>query len=50
MSERAPINARCGACGHVWAVCYLPMQLDKAAALMKAARCPMCGGGKVFVA
>ncbi len=49
-SERQPFNGRCGECDHVWPVCYLPMQLDLAAKAMKSARCPMCGGGKVFIA
>ncbi len=48
--ERQPFNGRCGACDHVWTVCYIPMQLGVAAKMMQAARCPMCGGGKVFVA
>ena len=35
-----PVNAHCPTCDHEWIVCYLPMPLDTAAALMMAAKCP----------
>jgi hypothetical protein len=44
------INAKCGACGHVWRVCDLPQPLTKAARLMKAARCPKGCASQVFLA
>lgn len=38
------ITAQCsdGACKHRWIVAYLPMELIKAAELMKRAACPKC--------
>ena len=35
-----PQAAHCSACGHSWIVAYLPMPLERFAALGKAARCP----------
>lgn len=41
-----PVVAHCPTCEHDWTVCYLPMPIDTAAALMKAARCPKgCSAG-----
>lgn len=46
MSEdRKPFCAKCSKCSHCWPAAYLPMQIDAAAKLMKAARCPNCGNG-----
>lgn len=44
MADPQTVTARCGdqACGFEWVVCYLPMELDKAAMLMKRAACPKC--------
>lgn len=47
---KKPLRGKCGHCAHVWTVAYLPMRLDKAAALMAAARCPNCAGETIFVA
>ncbi len=49
---KTPWNVRCGAaeCGHVWPVAYLPMPIDLVAKVAKGARCPLCGGSKVFCA
>lgn len=45
------LNAKCGACDCVFLVAYLPMDLEKAAQLMKRAACPSCGETKrIFVA
>lgn len=43
--ERKPFWAKCTGCSHCWPAAYLPMALDAAARLMKAAKCPMCGKG-----
>jgi hypothetical protein len=40
--ERKPMHAKCGPCGHIWPIAYLPMDADKVARIMKGARCPMC--------
>jgi hypothetical protein len=45
MTGRRPFNVRCGACSHEWAPFYLPMELATCAAMLKSARCPMCGNG-----
>lgn len=39
---RKPFNARCGRCGHVWALLYTPMPLADAARVMANATCPSC--------
>lgn len=43
--SRAPMNVRCGACDHVWAVAYMPMEVSQLARIIRAARCPNCGAG-----
>ncbi len=40
------LNGRCGGCGHVFIVAHLPMDMEKAAGLMKRAACPKCGETK----
>jgi hypothetical protein len=49
---KTPSWLRCGACGHMWILMYLPMPMDTAARVMKAAHCPMCGQNakKLFIA
>lgn len=44
--ERKAFWAKCGTCSHCWPICYLPMEVMKAAALMKSAACPSCGERK----
>jgi hypothetical protein len=44
--ERKPFWGKCSKCLHCWAIAYLPMELGKAAKLMKAASCPKCGEHK----
>lgn len=44
------LRGRCGGCGHVWVVAYLPMDVVSLAKLARGAACPMCAGSKVFVA
>jgi hypothetical protein len=43
-------NARCGTCNFVWPVVQLPMELERAARLMKQARCPRGCDDKVYLA
>ena len=44
------MQGRCGTCGGVFDVVALPLELGKAANVMKARcrYCPWCGGHKVF--
>lgn len=44
--ERKPQWVKCGACSHHWIAMYMPMEVEKAALLMKRATCPMCGEAK----
>lgn len=44
------LRGSCGECDHVWTIAWLPMPLEKAAELMKGARCPKCACATVFVA
>jgi hypothetical protein len=49
--ERQAFWAKCGACAHCWPVFYLPMDVEKAAKLMRHSICPNCGESKqIFVA
>lgn len=50
MADRRPLHVKCDACWHIWVVLYLPMEMLRAAAVMKGAACPMCGERKVFLA
>ncbi len=45
-SRNVQIVVRCGACEHRWALAFLPMPLDKAAAVVKRATCPACAETK----
>lgn len=49
---RRPVDLRCGDCRHVWTGAYLPMEVSRFAALIAAARCPMCGANsrRIFMA
>ena len=38
-------RARCRECDWIWDVVALPMPIEKAAHVIGAARCPMCGNG-----
>ncbi|NGO50461.1 hypothetical protein [Allomesorhizobium camelthorni] len=49
MSDKA-LWAKCKECSHVWAVAYLPMELEKVAKLALAARCPKCASASIAVA
>lgn len=41
----------CEPCKHTWIIAYLPMEMARAATLMKSARCPKCGEkNKIMVA
>lgn len=40
------LYGKCHSCSEVFLVARLPMQLDKAAKLMKRAACPTCGETK----
>ncbi len=42
MSERRPALFHCHPCGHVWPALWTPLEMSKAAKLMKAG-CPKCG-------
>lgn len=43
--KKTPFNGRCGGCGHVWTIAYIPMELTKFSTITKAAKCPMCATG-----
>lgn len=47
---KKPFWGRCDHCGHCWPIAWLPMEAHLAAQLMIKARCPQCGGAKIFVA
>lgn len=50
MSERKPFAVKCTGCGHLWALFYTPLELGRAANLMKGAKCPSCEGGPKGIA
>lgn len=50
VAPASTVNAKCPICGHQWIVAYLPMYLEAAARLMKAAACPKCGDDKPVIA
>ena len=37
---------KCGPCAHVWIAMHLPMEMSKAATIMKRLCCPKCGETK----
>lgn len=41
-AQRTPHMCRCGRCGHVWTLCYLPLAADLFTRVAKRATCPMC--------
>lgn len=43
VTERHPFYGKCGDCGHIWPVIYLPMDMRLAAKIMGSACCPKCG-------
>ena len=43
MPTKNAVHGRCEGCGHEWVIVYLPMELGKAARVMKRACCPACG-------
>lgn len=43
MSAKTELRVRCGDCDHRWVAVYLPMEMSKAAQIMKRACCPACG-------
>lgn len=45
-----PLWGKCTGCGHCWPVCYLPLEMGKAAKLMAKAACPKGGSEKVTIA
>lgn len=44
------LKGRCGACDHIFIVAHLPMDLGKAAKLMRRAACPKCASTEIFAA
>jgi len=46
--SRAEMWVTCPPCKYTWIVAYLPMEMAKAARVMKAAHCPKCGEKKVL--
>jgi hypothetical protein len=43
VSERRPVAVRCVPCSQRWVALYLPMEMTKAAELLKGLHCPNCG-------
>lgn len=41
-----PFWAKCWSCEHIWPAAYLPMEMAKAAKVLRAATCPKCGERK----
>jgi rubredoxin len=50
MSAKGEMWAKCKPCDYAWRIAFLPMELFALAELMKGARCPKCGAGKLLVA
>jgi hypothetical protein len=48
--QRGEWWVKCTPCDHAWIGAYLPMEVSTLAALMQHARCPKCGGAKLFMA
>ena len=43
--SKTTMDARCGACDHVWPVVELPMEVSQLSRTLRAAHCPSCGAG-----
>jgi Zn ribbon nucleic-acid-binding protein len=41
-SQEKPFNVTCSACGHRWAIAYMPIALNKLLDITKDASCPAC--------
>jgi rubredoxin len=50
MSTGSEIWAKCAPCDYAWRIAFLPMEVFALAEVMKGARCPKCGAGKLVVA
>jgi hypothetical protein len=48
LSTKTPLKVLCKSCDHHWTAAYLPMPMDKCAALLKGACCPVCGENKAI--
>lgn len=46
--KQSPMIVHCHNCAHSWPLVYLPMQIEKAVAIMQAAICPKCASRKIF--
>ncbi len=42
-SEKSPLWVQCLDCGHAWVALYAPMELGKAASLLRNLHCQNCG-------
>ena len=49
---RNPLEVQCGECAHRWVAAWLPMPIEKVAAICKGLRCPSCSAPatKVYMA
>lgn len=50
LKRTRPMAVQCSLCEHQWVALYLPMPLDQAADMMKAARCPKGCNAQIFMA
>lgn len=50
LERNRPMTVKCGLCDHQWVALYLPMPIDQAADMMKAARCPKGCNAPIFMA
>lgn len=50
-NPKKPMMGRCGneTCEHEFVIVFLPMEMSRAADVMRTCRCPMCGGSKVLI-
>lgn len=48
MSDKQPMWVHCE-CQHKWIAAYTPMQMGVLGKILKALRCPMCGGKEIFM-
>jgi hypothetical protein len=42
-ADRIALSVVCGKCAHQWVAMYLPMELARAAKILKGLCCPSCG-------